>query len=203
MMMIQKRRTAGGERNFFTVTGGYNYKDALKGLGLSFNGMSKSWEVAIDDMTELGNLLADVVVDCKLSYDDVEMFFANTPNEIANAITMDKEHENKYNAYFDDLEEKESAVNENNDKGLKEQDIKNRKKTILRVEPTSKENLFPSHKDAGRVDDMIKNFPYFAKGEGLGAGFFESIEEIRKTYADRPGASKIDGCGEFELWISK
>lgn len=109
-IMMQKRKGYGTtsvnkSTNVFVAIDCYEKKEILKGMGFKFNGISKSWEIAVDDLNNLGNLLCDVVVDCKLKYDDAEDFFCYVSDKIAENMTMDKAHETKYNNYFNSIGE--------------------------------------------------------------------------------------------------
>lgn len=71
----------------------------------------------------------------------------------------------------------------------------NKNKSIV-VELTTKENASKSWDD---VEKMIKKYPYHAKSEGFGGGFFENIEEIKRFYSRLEGACEITGCGNWEV----
>ena len=79
-------------------------KDIIKGYGFRFCSVNKSWVISRPkDLSVLGNLICDVVVDCKLDYYAMCDLIAQLPAECAETMMfMDESHTAKAQAAFAD-----------------------------------------------------------------------------------------------------
>ena len=68
-----KTRNAQGAAAFkgIEIAGGYQHKEALKGMGYRFNGFNNTWCKAVEENDAAAEIV-DAVIACKLPADEVE-----------------------------------------------------------------------------------------------------------------------------------
>lgn len=90
------------ERNdHIYCTDAYDCKDILKGMGFRWNSIGKAWFITRPQ--DLGNMICDIFVECKMDYFDFCEFIAMLPENIAASIVMDDIHTAKFQAATADI----------------------------------------------------------------------------------------------------
>lgn len=83
----------------------YECKEALKAMGFRWDGISRCWSIACPkDLTTMGNLICDIIVDCKLDcYDVCLCDFLDVLVAAKGEFSMDDAHLAKFQAATADI----------------------------------------------------------------------------------------------------